>query len=315
MKNINISLEGTSHDYPSSLIPLVIKHLGFNINWVSPNKAHLRILGPFQQSSKSLRLIPKPLRPLYTSTKNIIIRKDLNTQSLALFHTQENTRYNSIKADYAISHDLGVKDSNHFRLPYWMEMIDWSHEGIIGNTNPRYGRLLSLDKLMQPLGNGFISRPYKAAFITSHLNEPRKLLYEQLQKLLPVDGYGPYFDKSITNHHTSSFSKYAVLQKYTFNLCPENSLYPGYITEKIPEAFYAGCIPITWVDPNVEYDFNPLAMINLMPMVHQEFKPFIEFLKQPQSLEQFADQALMIKKPSLEPCKQFLQEILQQVSS
>ena len=40
-------------------------------------------------------------------------------------------------ADYAISYDLAIPSQRHFRLPYWMEMIVCSHEGIAGNTNPR----------------------------------------------------------------------------------------------------------------------------------------------------------------------------------
>ena len=106
---------------------------------------------------------------------------------MTLFHTQENIRHDLINADFSISFDLGVIDKNHFRLPYWMEMIDWEHEGITKNVNLRYGRLLSLDRLMQPLGNDFKHRLQKIAFITSHLNEPRKLLYKRLNSLVPIE--------------------------------------------------------------------------------------------------------------------------------
>jgi hypothetical protein len=196
-----------------------------------------------------------------------------------------------------------------------MEMIDWSHEGIAGNLNPRYGRLMNLDRLMHPLGSAFQMRQQKIALITSHLNEPRNLLFNQLKKFLPIDGYGAYFDHNIRNHHSSSFNKYDILQSYAYNLCPENSLYPGYVTEKIPEAFYAGSIPLTWIDPNVICDFNPAAFINLMPMVHDELNGFIEFLESKSLQKDLAEQSLLIKQPSLDQLKKFLLEILRMACS
>jgi len=82
-----------------------------------------------------------------------------------LFITGENVRHDFYDRNYAISFDLGVADPNHFRMPYWMEMVDWSEDGVTGNQNPRYGRLLNIDKLMQPLGNAFLSRPQKVAIL------------------------------------------------------------------------------------------------------------------------------------------------------
>jgi hypothetical protein len=47
-------------------------------------------------------------------------------------------------------------------------------------------------------------------------------------------------------------SKREVLQKYKFAICYENARdIPGYITEKIFDCFFAGCVPIYWGAPNV----------------------------------------------------------------
>lgn len=47
-------------------------------------------------------------------------------------------------------------------------------------------------------------------------------------------------------------SKKATLNNYKFAICYENAqLIPGYITEKIFDCFFAGCIPIYWGAPNV----------------------------------------------------------------
>lgn len=314
MPIIKIALEGVPKDYSASLLPIMIHHLGYQTQWVNSNQADLIIRGPFFKRTKPFRMVPKPLRPMASEIVDRI-KNQRKHVPLTLFHTQENTRHDIFETDYSISFDLGVFNPNHYRFPYWMEMIDWSHEGVIGNQNPRYGRLMKLADLSSPLGKRFISRPQRMAFITSHLLEPRKMLFDRLSQLIPIDGFGPYFDKNIRSHLQSSFTKYELLQDYAFNLCPENSLYPGYITEKIPEAFNAGCLPITWVDTNIQCDFNPLAMVNLLPQTHESFSSFAQVIHSKQYLERFSEQALIISQPSLEPFKVFLHEILRKATS
>ena len=66
-------------------------------------------------------------------------------------------------------------------------------------------------------------------------------------------------------------SKYHWLKDYKFHICFENSSYPGYVTEKLIQAFRAKCVPIYWGDPTLcdekyaEYRpvFNPKAFINV----------------------------------------------------
>lgn len=47
-------------------------------------------------------------------------------------------------------------------------------------------------------------------------------------------------------------SKYEVLSQYKFSLCFENMAMTGYVTEKIFDCFYAGCVPIYLGAPNIE---------------------------------------------------------------
>ena len=315
MKNIRISTQGTPHDYRASLLPLVIQHLGYCIDWVQPAKADLRILGPFLEANKKYSWCPKPLRPIASAIDDSISSGNTQSSAVTLFHTQENVRHDFIKADFSISFDLGVDSKNHLRFPYWMEMIDWSHEGLTGNLNPRYGELLSLEKLKSPLGNHFLGRGGSGILLSSHLREPRASIYKALNKIVSVKGVGAHFDESIKNHHSSGFLKRDLLNQFTFNICPENGLYPGYYTEKIPEAFYSGCLPITWTDENVMADFNSAAFINLLPFFNSDFEDLKEILTNSQALAQFQSEALILNTPSLESLKVFLLEILQASSS
>jgi alpha(1,3/1,4) fucosyltransferase len=52
-------------------------------------------------------------------------------------------------------------------------------------------------------------------------------------------------------------SKRATLERYKFSICYENmSDLPGYITEKIFDCFFAGCVPVYWGASNI-YDYIP----------------------------------------------------------
>ena len=318
MKTIKISLAGTPHDYKQGILPLIIENLGYQIRWVKPARCDLQIRGAFfRQDKKRYRWLPRPLRPM-ASNLELAVKGGGNHRSnlpLTLFHTAENIRHDAVAADYSISFDLPVQNDRHFRFPYWMEMVDWSHEGLLGNQNPRFGQLLSITRLMQPLGRDFLTRPRKVAMLSSHLREPRATLVKAVGSLIPLDGFGPYFDKSILYHQQSGFNKVDALKNFAFNLCPENGLYPGYYTEKIPEAFVAGCLALGWADINICADFNPKAFINLEPMSWQDFEPLKNILNSPTQLEAFAEQPLLLNYPSIEPLKDFVREIVLQALS
>ena len=164
---------------------------------------------------------------------------------------------------FGLGHELRVGDPSYFRLPHWWNYVDFGSEGI---PSPDYwvrlGAAILQEDLLRPLKwnrNG----QKKAAFITSYLNAERSFLMRQLQKAIPVEGFGRAFNESIKSHEKSSFVKRDLLSSYQYSFCPENAIAPGYFTEKIPEAFVSGCVPIAYADPTVAIDFEPDAIINL----------------------------------------------------
>ena len=311
-KTLRIAALGTASDFKDSLLPCVIQSQGIHLEWVKPTQSDILILGSFYQESKRYRWLPKPLRPS-PSVEGDFLWQHLGgrrIKPMTVFLTGENIRHNVFPTDYSISFDLTVNTPSHSRLPYWMEMVDWSHEGLNGNCNPRFGALLQLDQLEKPLGGQFLERERKAILLSSHLREPRASCMQALQRSIVVDGFGPHFDNNIKDHHHSGFLKKDLLASYAFNLCPENGLYPGYITEKIPEAFAAGCLPITWVDESISVDFNPAAMINLKPMMQDDFSSLVDILSYEKKLADFMDQPLLLRRPSIEPFRQFIARVL-----
>jgi hypothetical protein len=309
-KKIKVATCGVYQNYQNSLLPILVGNGGFCIEWVSPKDCDLLILGPFFRLEKKYRWLPKSIRSHVT-----LPLWGKRSPPLTLFHTAENVRYNNVAADFSITYDLGVNTSNHFRFPYWKEMLDWSAQGVVGNVNHRYGALLSIDTLMKPLGENCLSRSNKAAFFSSHLREPRMSIFKAVSRLIDVDGYGPYFDRAVIDHNKSGLYKRDILSDYRFNLCPENGCFPGYYTEKIPEAFAAGCIPITWTDSNVSVDFNPLAFINMFELISDDYLSLGDILHDSGYISKLVSEPLLLTFPEIQPMKEFLQNILEQATT
>ena len=105
-----------------------------------------------------------------------------------------------------------------------------------------------------------------------------------------VDCFGPVFGRIIQN-------KEELLKKYRFNLCFENDLYPGYLSEKPFESWIAGCIPIWWgldrgdfLNPEAILDFTSMTISDLTNRIDElESYPekMAEMLKTPILLKPF----------------------------
>lgn len=82
----------------------------------------------------------------------------------------------------------------------------------------------------------------------------RKIIYKNLSKIDRVSCPSSFMhnDDSLKNDFNDNKLEY--LKQFKFNICPENCIEDGYITEKLFDAFNAGCIPIWNGDKNLEYD-------------------------------------------------------------
>jgi len=266
-------------------------------DWTS--KPHLEIRGA-----------NRPWRPLRSRIPAKLKRMARGPAKIVLFHTTENARYEL--ADFTIGFDLGVTEERHFRMPLWWSSVDWARQGIRNVPTPRIRKLIDIETLMQPLGEGVLQRPRKAAFFTTHMLQPRETLFRELSAAIEIDGYGPHFDPSIENHNNSSIFKDDVLQNYMFNICPENTMFPGYYTEKVPEAFGAGCIPVTWADQNIASEFNPRAFINLADFAATGYREGFKRALRAESMTRLVSTPLLDKAPDFATLLQFVQKIIDQ---
>ena len=82
-------------------------------------------------------------------------------------------------------------------------------------------------------------------------------------------------------------------RRYKFSIAFENSSYPGYTTEKLPDAVAARTLPIYWGNPLVAREFNPgrflnysdygsdEALVEKIIELDRDDAKYLEYLRQP----------------------------------
>ena len=148
-----------------------------------------------------------------------------------IFFTGENVRTDFNVADYGIDFDYMEFGDRHLHLPLFA----------LGNIEQNR----ALNK-----------RENFCAYIVTNGGEKnnvllRELFFDKLSKYKKVDSGGRH------RNNIGYFveDKHKWLQNYKFNLCFENSSYPGYLTEKLFDAYNAGCVPIYWGDTSLRVGF------------------------------------------------------------
>ena len=171
-----------------------------------------------------------------------------------IFYTGENLRPNYNDCQYSLTFDFDSYSGKNIRLPLWVLQIDWFNK--INYTNPQYVIPLEYIKA-NPL-----TRKNKDKFccIVFNSRSPHRWeIIEKLGKYKKVDCYG----KPFGNWFYGEDNKLKTISDYKFNICFENSISPGYYTEKMIHAKTAGCLPLYWADNGCEKDFNKNSFLNL----------------------------------------------------
>jgi hypothetical protein len=174
-----------------------------------------------------------------------------------LFFTGENKRPDFTKCDFSISFDFDEYGGRNIRIPLWYYYIDWFKVGSYGDPN----YLIPVEYLYDP--NEF-SEKEKKQFCSAVYSNPvgiRNQFVNLLSQYKRVDCYGKI--GGFTRLPDGEKQKLDTISNYKFNICFENSIYPGYYTEKLLHAKVAGCVPVYFSDEKISEDFNQNSFLNL----------------------------------------------------
>lgn len=192
-----------------------------------------------------------------------------NKNCIKIFYTGENQRPWDYQTHYAISFDH-IDSSRHYRLPLYV-IFDWDLKRQGLRSYETYKRTLEeIDR-----------KENFCSFVVRNGNcEFRNVFFHELSKYKQISSGGPLFNNTgnvLAYGKQAMATKQEFLKKCKFNMCFENSSYPGYATEKLYEAYHGGAIPIYWGSTTIDADFNPKAFLNWHN--YQSNEDFIEEIK------------------------------------
>jgi glycosyltransferase involved in cell wall biosynthesis len=157
-----------------------------------------------------------------------------------IFYTCEDTNQNFAEykgnctdiASLSFGFDF-IDADNYLRFPLWLLYY--------------FSPSNSKDEIRKIL-NDFKKHYQKVKFCSLISNDDQSgieiKVYNEISKIKAVDCPGKFLhnDDSLHKHYSNEIDVY--LQQYKFNICPENTVSRGYVTEKLFQSLYSGCIPI-----------------------------------------------------------------------
>jgi len=182
-----------------------------------------------------------------------------------IFYTGENVRPNFNKCDYSLTFDFDTYGGKNFRLPLWYLYIDWFNVGSYGNPD----WLIPESYLY---GENKFTEMEKSKFCSIVYGSPHQSRIDAVKNISSNYKEVEVFGKANPNYNLPDGENYKMdlISNYKFSLCYENSITPGYHTEKLLHGKIAGNIPIYYGDKTVSEDFNPDSFINAYGMTDEE---------------------------------------------
>jgi hypothetical protein len=222
-----------------------------------------------------------------------------------VFYTGENQRPNFKKCDYSLTFDYDSYGGKNFRLPLWYLYIDWFDVKTYDNPDwliPE-SYLYGENEFTQKEKNKFCSIVFGSPV------ESRLKAIQSISDYKPVDVFG----KINKNYFLPDGEKYKLdlVSNYKFSLCYENTVYPGYHTEKLLHGKVAGNIPIYYGGETISNDFNENCFINASNMSLEQLNEKIKEIDNDDKLYQdILKQPLFTERKNTDIIKEYFYYIL-----
>lgn len=223
----------------------------------------------------------------------------------------ENMRPSFMGYDHSLSFDYDTYGGRNHRLPLWYSRLAWPGFEMKPRRpnahNHGYEPLIEIAPLTKPREVNWEEKDKFCVMIAGNPEGLRINLFNSLYKYKPVDGYGNMFNRSLRE------SKFSVMKDYKFCLCPENSIYDGYVTEKLLDAYAGGTVPIYSGTLSVDCDFHEGAYLNYINTKDMSwFVQTIQAIDESKELyESLYTKPLLWEEPSLDNALDFVRNIVQ----
>jgi len=247
------------------LIPLIesVYQAEILIEKNSKKRVDLEVFSVFPSKKNLSRRTLNRISKFTLETSLLMEGKVLNNSRKTMWFSGENKRapIGNQFDTYLGFEPEGLLPNLHY-LPLWVLNFDHFGKGVAhGFTSA----LTTQDELLLPRK---FKKMRKDKFCCAFLGNPTSFrvgILKNLGDIEPVGLYGSAFGNKVSD-------KSLVSSDYRFSFAFENNLYPGYITEKLLEAYLTNTVPLYWGIDSSRY-FNQDAFINF-----SEYKSLEEFL-------------------------------------
>jgi hypothetical protein len=178
---------------------------------------------------------------------DISIIKNINARVKLFFYGENLNKlqpYNNIKLlqnnfDLIIGFKYTNMNEKLIRLPLWLTYYPFykyeDDNNILKYLQESYNKNFNLE-----------NKHNVASLVANHDNNGvRSMILSEISNYMQVICPGK-FNRNINPIGPTCKDKINFIKQTKFNICPENSEFEGYFTEKIFESLEAGCIPIYW---------------------------------------------------------------------
>jgi hypothetical protein len=176
-----------------------------------------------------------------------------------------------------------AKNDKHKRKIAWLiepKIVSPGSYKWIENNNRIFDFVLTYDKDLLQRGENFIWYPHGMAWTNPSSMMKSKNISAIFSNKCFTPGHKLRHD--IANNFKSEIdifgrsynpvvSKNEALDEYMFSVTVENSIQPGYWTEKIIDCFITKTVPIYWGDDDVLQKFNPCGIIKFKDVEHLSY--------------------------------------------
>ena len=210
----------------------------------------------------------------------------LRYDCVKIFYTGENQSPDFNIADYAIGFEKLEFGDRYLRFPYCY----------VQSSSRRLE-----EKHLQPVPPSEKEHFCNFIYSNNNANPLRDKIFDALNLYRPVQSAGRWRN----NTGGPVADKLDFQKRCKFSIAFENCSHPGYMTEKICDAFAAGTVPIYWGDPLVTETFNPESFVNC-----RDFASIDEVVARVKEID--GDDALymkMLSTPALQPASPTYEEM------
>ena len=200
------------------------------------------------------------------ANKNFTIEPALATSNLnpknsfnqfakrSIWYTGENIRPPLLSEyDAYLSFDQEPYDGRNAYLPLWWLRLNWFEKF---KYDDQVGIGIDIDKLLLKRELASPKSKFACAFV-GNPHPIRMHFIEKLSKLGQVDVFGRSVGRPVAN-------KYEIAKDYKYSVCFENDNFPGYVTEKLIDAYVTDTVPIYWGNLGTDKNINVNAFLNLI---------------------------------------------------